>query len=66
MCTINKGEEVRFDYATTETVLTQDLAQTPCLCGSSNCRLFVKSYSDLSTLEKEQLKNAGLLANHIF
>lgn len=41
------GEEITFDYATTETDLTIELKQHRCLCGSEYCRGNVFSFADL-------------------
>lgn len=62
---IHKGEEITFDYATTETVLTQELENTQCQCKSSRCRKSMKSFTKLSHEEQQHLYNSGLLSNHI-
>jgi SET domain-containing protein len=40
------GEELTWDYATTESAI--DFMDGPCLCGSPSCRGRVTGYSDLS------------------
>ena len=62
---INAGEEITFDYATTETDLTPELASKHCLCNTKNCRGKFFSYTNLPYLFKEKLENEGLLAEHI-
>lgn len=62
---INKGEELTFDYATTETELTQELMNTECLCKSSLCRKKMMSFPDLSKEEQLKLFSDGLLSDHI-
>ena len=63
--TIKKGEEITFDYASTETDLTPELAQTLCLCNTKNCRGKIYSYTNLPYIFKEKLETEGLLAEHI-
>jgi len=62
---IKKGEEVTFDYASTETELTPDLEKTLCLCNTKDCRGRIFSYTKLPYIFKEKLENEGLLAEHI-
>lgn len=49
---VKKGEELTFDYATTETDLTAELKKQECLCGSYKCRGRVYCFSDLSAIEQ--------------
>ena len=62
---IKKGEEITFDYATTETELTPALEKTLCLCNTKLCRGRIFSYTKLPYIFKEKLENEGLLAEHI-
>lgn len=62
---IKKGEEITFDYASTETDLTPELAKTLCLCNTKDCRGRIFSYTKLPYIFKEKLENEGLLAEHI-
>lgn len=62
---IKAGEEITFDYASTETDLTPELAKILCLCNSKNCRGRIYSYTNLPYIFKEKLENEGLLAEHI-
>jgi len=62
---IIKGEEITFDYATTETDLTPELEKTVCLCKTCNCRGHIYSYTKLPYIFKERLESQGLLAEHI-
>jgi hypothetical protein len=62
---ILKGEEITFDYATTETDLTPELANTLCLCETRDCRGRIFSYNRLPYIFKEKLEHDGLLAEHI-
>lgn len=50
---IVEGEEICFDYASTETELTLALATADCLCNSGNCRGRVKGFSDLTFAERK-------------
>lgn len=54
------GEEICFDYATTETVLTPALQNKPCLCGSKNCRGVMTGYNQLSAIDKQKIQEIGL------
>lgn len=62
---IEAGEELSFDYATTESDLTEDLQKVPCLCGAPTCRGKVYSFPQLDAKEKLALLEAGLCAEHI-
>jgi len=62
---IDKGEEISFDYATTETALTDNLKKSPCLCNSKDCRKVMKSFFDLAPTEQKYLFDKGLLSDHI-
>ena len=62
---ILKGEEITFDYATTESELTPELANTLCLCETKDCRGRIFSYTRLPYIFKEKLEHDGLLAEHI-
>lgn len=62
---INKGEELTFDYATTETELTPDLKNSQCLCNSPQCRKRMVSFTELKETEKNKLYENGLLSDHI-
>jgi len=62
---IRPGEEITFDYATTETELTEALARTSCLCGAWNCRGNIGGYRFIDEGMKRELRKADLLANHL-
>jgi hypothetical protein len=63
---VAKGEELTFDYATTETDLTAELKQARCLCGSALCRGKVKHFWQLPASERERITTANLAAGHVF
>jgi len=62
---IQKGEELYFDYATTESELTPELKSKECLCGKVNCRTKIKSFSDLTEKQKEQLSESIGVAKYL-
>lgn len=62
---VAKGQELSFDYATTETDLTDDLKQSFCLCGSINCRGRVKPFWQLQLSERDRIVAQNLAAEHI-
>lgn len=62
---VKKGEELCFDYASTESELTAELCGTGCLCASDNCRETVKSFSDLNESEKEKLEQKDILCSYL-
>ncbi len=62
---ITKGQEINFDYATTETDLTDELKKADCLCGSEFCRGRVKHFGQLDADEQIRLLENNLAADHI-
>lgn len=62
---VAKGEELTFDYASTETDLTAELKQARCLCGSSRCRGTVKHFLQLPLSERERIVADNLAAAHV-
>lgn len=62
---IDKGDEITFDYATTESFLSAEASRIRCLCGSEFCRGKIMSFNDLTYAERVRLKNAQFLANHL-
>ncbi|MCQ2960496.1 MAG: SET domain-containing protein [Bacteroidales bacterium] len=62
---IKKGEEITFDYATTETTVTADLLNKKCLCKSQNCRGKIVGFNGLSLKEKMLLLSKDLTANYM-
>jgi len=62
---VKKGEELSFDYASTESVLTKKLQGTACLCNSDKCRKTVKSFSELTHKEQQMLHQKGILSQHL-
>jgi hypothetical protein len=62
---ILKGQELCFDYASTETSLTPELIGASCLCASQACRGRIKHFLQLSEAEKKQLLESGAAAGHI-
>jgi len=62
---VEKGEELTFDYATTETDLTVNLKKMKCLCNSKKCRGKVFSFSVLDVLEKHTLKKEKMLTDFL-
>lgn len=63
---VAKGEELTFDYATTETDLTAELKQAKCLCGASRCRGMVKHFWQLPASVRNTLINDNLAAGHVY
>jgi len=59
------GEELTFDYATTEDNLTPDLQIVSCLCGHSVCRGKVKYFGQLCDDEKQNLVDRGLVLQYL-
>jgi len=62
---VRKGEEVTFDYATTESFVTLDAKISECLCGSIKCRGKIMGFNDISKSERQFLFDSGLLADHL-
>ncbi len=62
---VKKGEEVTFDYATTESFVTPDAMISKCLCGSEKCRGKIMGFNDISKSERQFLFDSGLLADHL-
>lgn len=62
---IKKGEEVTFDYATTESTVTEDLHNKKCLCHSPNCRGVITGFNDLPLKDKMELFTKGLAASYL-
>lgn len=62
---IFQGEEITFDYGTTETDLTKEIQKTLCLCGNRKCRKKIHSFPELPVeIQLEYLKK-NYLADHI-
>ncbi|MDR1761623.1 MAG: SET domain-containing protein-lysine N-methyltransferase [Bacteroidales bacterium] len=62
---VHAGSELTFDYATTESTLTSELLNQPCLCSSSQCRRIMIGYNQLSDIQKDELTKQGLVANYL-
>ncbi|MCQ2608489.1 MAG: SET domain-containing protein-lysine N-methyltransferase [Bacteroidales bacterium] len=62
---IEAGDEITFDYATTETTVTDNLLRKPCLCGSANCRKFITGFQELSQKDKMHLISEELTAEYL-
>jgi hypothetical protein len=62
---LKKGEEVTFDYATTESFVTPAAMVSKCLCRSVKCRGKIMGYNEISESERKYLLDSGLLANHL-
>ncbi len=54
---IKKGEEITFDYDTTEYDLVKEKEDFDCKCHSKNCRRRVQGFKHLSLKEKKKIKN---------
>ena len=65
ICPIKKGEEIVFDYATTETDVTKELQGKKCLCKSPNCRKTIYGFNDLSLAQKQTLLLEGITASYL-
>ncbi len=63
--TIHKGEEITFDYATTETTVTANLLNKKCLCKSANCRGKITGFQELSLAAKMRLLASDTTANYL-
>lgn len=59
---IRKGEEITFDYATTQ---SGGHSSMPCLCGASNCRGIIKDFSDLSDNQKSFYCSQGAVLGYL-
>lgn len=62
---VQVGEELTFDYATTESEVTKELHNVPCLCKSKNCRGKITGFIELSIAEKMRLIGEDLTANYL-
>ena len=62
---IAKGEEITFDYASTEIELTPELRGTKCLCRQFGCRITMKGYVDLTEKERKVLDASNHVLGHI-
>lgn len=62
---IRKGEEITFDYATTETTVTSGLLNKACLCGSKNCRGKITGFNELSAPHQMELLANESTANYL-
>ena len=62
---VKKGEELTFDYATTETTVTPDLLNKTCLCQSPNCRKKITGFNDLSLADKMTLITKDITASYL-
>lgn len=59
------GNELNFDYATTESTLTSDILYKTCLCNSINCRGSMVGFNELSPLQLQDLKQKGNIASYL-
>jgi len=59
------GDEIQFDYASTETTLTKGLLFAPCLCNSPLCRKVLTGFSELTPTQKDQVAATLPVASHI-
>jgi len=59
------GNELTFDYATTESTLTTDILYKTCLCNSKNCRGSMVGFNELSPLQLQDLKQKGNIASYL-
>jgi len=64
--TIRAGEELTFDYATTEATLTCELLNMPCLCGSSQCRKTMLGFNQLTDNQKDNLLQQNIVAQYLY
>ncbi len=62
---VSKGDELTFDYATTETEVTEELHNIECLCKSTHCRGKITGFRDLPLSEKMRLIGEDLTANYL-
>lgn len=62
---VAKGDELTFDYATTETDVTPELSRKKCLCKSERCRQIITGFKDLSIQDKQTLLLSGLTAYYM-
>lgn len=62
---VRAGEELTFDYATTETTLTSELLNQRCLCKSSQCRKVMLGFNQLTDIQKDELKKLGFVADYL-
>lgn len=60
--TINAGEEVCWDYSTTEHL---SIAVKKCLCGSKFCRHQIKGWKYLPTSFRQKYKRLGIIAPYL-
>lgn len=65
LCDVHAGSELTFDYATTESTLTCELLNQPCLCRSSQCRKTMLGFNQLTDIQKETLIQQGLVAHYL-
>lgn len=59
------GNELCFDYATTESTLTSDILYKTCLCNSKNCRGTMVGFNELSPTQLQDLKQKGNIASYL-
>ena len=59
------GDELTFDYATTETEVTEELHNVECLCKSTHCRGKITGFRELPLSEKMRLLGEDLTANYM-
>ncbi len=65
ICPIKKGEEIVFDYATTESEVTKELQGKKCLCNAQNCRKTILGFNDLELTQKQILLLEGITASYL-
>mgnify|MGYP000858713159 CR=1 FL=1 len=61
-----KNQEITFDYATTETTLTNDLLYKPCLCGAVECRKIMTGFNELTDQQKELLLQHIPISEYVY
>lgn len=62
---IAMGDEIQFDYATTESTLTNELLGTPCLCNSQKCRNVLTGFEELLEVDKKLLIESLPVAHYL-
>jgi|GEM_PF-1371517 hypothetical protein len=62
---VKKGEEITFDYASTESRVTASAKLSACLCGSANCRGKIGGFHEITEAEQQRLIKSGLVADYL-
>ncbi|MDR0941378.1 MAG: SET domain-containing protein-lysine N-methyltransferase [Bacteroidales bacterium] len=63
---VRAGEELTFDYATTESTLTSELLNKLCLCNSSQCRKIMLGFNQLTDIQKDKLIEEDVVADYLY